>query len=248
MTYIYPLRHYLGYTPASQPNLIFDLDARHVTTDPLGEVTVSEMTDLSGNGNVAVQTIKERQPVYLTNQLNGLPAIHADTSLKYMSFFTAGALASLRNKSQATLIVVAKWTGSASNVPIFTMTETSATSGRLVMQRTGSAERAVVRNTAGAVTPTGGTPDTSNYKRLAITVNFDTSVVKGYQNNVEVYTATPSAGNFTDTDAGIMRLLTNGDNTVNSGGYLFRCILYDRELTADELLYHERGLAALMGE
>jgi len=68
-----------GFDPRSIANLTVWYDAS-VSTSVTIETGVSQWNDLSGNGRHLTQTTTNNQPAYVTNALNGRPAIDFDGS------------------------------------------------------------------------------------------------------------------------------------------------------------------------
>lgn len=69
-----------GFNPKTIADLAGWWDANDSSTITLNSTTVSEWKDKSGNGRHATQATAANQPVYSTNQVNGLPALTMDAA------------------------------------------------------------------------------------------------------------------------------------------------------------------------
>jgi len=192
-----------GFDPRQIPNqhLMLDAaDARTIIKDGSGKV--SQWLDKSGLNNHAIQADTAKQPTYVTNGINGKPALQSDGNDRILNFnhpITVGDPFTIFMVLKADVITADTTTGSALNVA---MAFGDATSGESVFAiRQTRTTPDILRSTAyngGAIFNSG------NDNTVLSTTLYDGTNVETYKN-----------GSLVDSDIAI------SVGMEITGGYLF---------------------------
>ncbi len=208
--------------------------------------TVGTWTDRSGNSRSATQGTLANRPIFLTNQLNSLPAINFDGSNDYLS---TGAVSDLDTDNQTWLFVTkannnmhtghimcnAYTTGTSSGVDQFWKSYMSSTSGKYTN---------LIKNSTGTSLGTASNYD-SNYHIIENVWNGATDIITTYDNG----SSAGSQSGANATPGGHVRLRLGAQSTAvipatYYNGKLAEAIVYSKTLNEAERIIVENYLAA----
>ncbi|MBS4050723.1 MAG: hypothetical protein KGZ69_05930 [Methylomonas sp.] len=164
--------------------------------------TISQVSDLSGNGNNATQATESLQPAYTASAINGLPGMTFDATDDVLELSIPFNIDFFWTQTQKTMFVVLRTPASLpTNKVIFVGRDTGVgwywgfnfgVNGILQFRyRTAG---------FGSATPTTITPDVSSAYIIAL--RHDNSTVKGYINSLTVRPEVDASDGIAEPDLG----------------------------------------------
>jgi len=232
------------FNPRSLPNLQLWLPADRI--NQANNTAVATWADQSGNGYDATQGTSAARPTYIASGLNGLPVVRFDGTDDQMTL-GASALGMLRNVAGATVFVVAKYVGTASNRRSFAILRNGDDANRLALFKLTTnvyqigGRRLDTDSFQGANSTTSATDNFILHTNLT---NYQSTLLQQYVNGSldGQSTSFQTSGNTSDTDSSAILV---GSTTFN--GDIAEIIVYNRVLNTSELAQVHRYLARKWG-
>jgi hypothetical protein len=206
------------FSPLSVSGLVTWINASNVETSG---ANITQMTDLSGNDNHAVQSTGADRPSLVPGVLNGLPVARF-TSGQHFTFVSDGTFA-----SAVTQIVVFKPDATATNNCLFSKTTAL---DRAPFDGYVRADNRYEWTYASA--PTTDPLSTVNFNVLGAssTNNSHNYYLNGITNGVA------TGASFGGGDTGVLRLGIRGAGGTNFIGDIAEALLFNRKLTDAEII------------
>jgi hypothetical protein len=228
----------LGFQPPSLPGCLLWLRSdTGITLNGNNPPGVSAWADLSGNGNNATQATGANQPPYVRRIMNGFPAIQGDGANYYMSTgnITLGA--------QATLLAVVQPTDVTFNHQDYRrlLEHNHASTYYLGTNSDGTKYKIIVDDSSAPFgTAEGGTLQLANQIVMGTYLSPTGTV---YVNGTSV--ASDSSSFTTPANTSLPLYIMYGPAGANMfTGYMAEAIVYNRALSATEILQVHRYLGA----
>ena len=206
------------FSPLSVSGLVTWINASSVQTSG---ANITQMNDLSGNNNHAVQHTGANRPTLVAGVLNGLPVARF-TSGHHFTFINNGTFT-----AGMTSIVVLKINSSATLNTLFTKTITNAPRPFDAYATSATTQFEFALGSNRQNTPLG----TSLYRIL--TLSHDTITGKYYINGVPDGITT---GGYNVLDTGTLMLGTRDDEVTQLLGDVAEAMLWNRQLSDAEII------------
>lgn len=199
--------------------------------------SVSTLFDRSGNNNNLTQTTPANQPVFLTNQLNGRPAISFNGSTQSLS---SGGFAALSSTNQMSVFIVGLSSSAVTN-PFFLGIGSSTNFGAIRIQRLASGWRPTFPTTLSVTNLVY--PANNVYNLHSIVWNANTPQFRAFQNSNAQGTNNLANGSIaTNNGVTLGRALHVGGGFLN--GQIAEVIIFRTALNTTQRIIIENYLAA----
>jgi hypothetical protein len=207
------------YTPTSIPGCTLWLDAKdplNTGTAPANGTNISLWKDKSTNAFSFTQATSGNQPTYVTNALNGNPAIQFTAA---NSTYLGGPTNFATGTNSFAVFAVFKWTDTTSTGWVFNKSLNGGASGRILMGRNSSTITTGLTLYAadGLTTSFTDTYPANTYRILCFIYNRGSRTTTVYQNGTSIISQTYTATDVATSQTNSFNFIVGGYNNGTGG-------------------------------
>lgn len=236
-----------GFNPKSIAGLKVWLDAASLSSLTFNGSTVSQVSDLSGNGYHATQGTANNQPTYQAAGFNSKPTLSFDTTDSLLSSATVADYFLTPATSPTMVLVMACYMPTVASSGGVVFGSDAQANGRVYFNShlSGTSTTFDTVNASGGRLLFAGQSDTGWTAPHIMTVYRIGATMSVRRNGVEIGGKTNASGNFASTTAKLQigKCDTAGANNM----YMSECVVYAAALSALQIATIERGLGKKWG-